>query len=79
MQQMPMQQMPMQQMQMPMMPGQMQMPMMPGQMNPMARKGKPTTSDFAVMNMPSVGNRNKNAKPNKANLRAALNGSDFGI
>lgn len=40
---------------------------------------KYTTSDFAVMNMPTVGTKHRNAKTNKANLRATLNQGGFGI
>lgn len=46
---------------------------------PVKSPNKLTTSDLAVMNMPTMGARNKNNKPNKANLRAALNQGGFGI
>lgn len=55
------------------------MPPMVGGMPPRARP-QPTTSDLAMMNMPSISAKHgKNAKPNKANLRAALNQGGFGI
>lgn len=41
-------------------------------------KPKPTTSELTMMGMPSVGAKGKN-KPQKANLRAALNKGEFGI
>lgn len=42
-------------------------------------KSKPSTSELAMMNMPTANAFKKNSKPNKANLRAALNQGGFGI
>lgn len=48
----------------------------PQQMKPRA---KPTTSELTMMNMPMAVGFKKNAKPNKAGMRAALNQGTFGI
>ncbi|GEQ67065.1 hypothetical protein JCM33374_g728 [Metschnikowia sp. JCM 33374] len=42
-------------------------------------KTKPSTSELTMMSMPSANAFKKNSKPNKANLRAALNQGTFGI
>ncbi|KAM9929413.1 hypothetical protein OXX59_001193 [Metschnikowia pulcherrima] len=52
----------------------------PHQQRPMQPiKAKPLTSELAMMNMPPANAFKKNSKPNKANLRAALNQGTFGI
>ncbi|KAF8005411.1 hypothetical protein HF325_000868 [Metschnikowia pulcherrima] len=52
----------------------------PDQQRPMQPiKAKPLTSELAMMNMPPANAFKKNSRPNKANLRAALNQGTFGI
>lgn len=46
---------------------------------PQSHKPKPTTSELTMMGMPPSNKFNKNGKVNKANMRAALQGSEFGI
>lgn len=46
---------------------------------PQKQKAKPTASEMTMMWMPPSARFNKNAKSNKANMRAALQGKDFGI
>lgn len=42
-------------------------------------KPRPTASDLAMRGMPPSGKFNKNTKTNKASMRAALQGGEFGI
>lgn len=60
----------------PFMPAQASPYVMPA---PVALRAKNTTSDMAMRAMPKSERFNKNNKPNKASLRAALNDGAFGI
>lgn len=46
---------------------------------PQPVKPSPTTSELTMMSIPTHGKFNKNKKPNKAGMRAALTQGEFGI